>query len=1294
MSQKPLFSHRLCFFFKGTGLMLGLVLSVMPGAGSFAQNNIQFTVDLTAYHAAAKAGYDSKKVLSLPISEALTGGNVALISVSHPLSKGQGAELADFKPYFNRSPLTLPYIEGPRNVTPAIRVWKGRDANQAYITFLPGQWTSLSSFQLLDSIRITLRISNDLEVRNNPPKYADNSILRSVPTYKISTKEAGMYRIDNQLLSSLGVNTASIDPAKIRMFTTQAGPLPELNSEDRVDDLKEIAIQVVGGDDGKWDNGDYIIFYSPGCHRWNKTSDSTLTRKTNIYDDFKYFFLQFNEQAGKRIRNIENIQGFDLETDRYDYVDRYEVDKINLLREYSKIGAGQVWLDELIQGTNRTRDLSGQFNVDHLVAGDTGTVAMAFAVRCKVKSVIKMIADGQSSDISFSTTNIEDSEARVAFYNSRRARFRQNGNFLKISFEFPQVAAESLGWMDYAEINVKRYLVKPNGQMPFRLTAPAMTGNIRYNLSGLSSDDVVWDVTDMFSAGKFNTAVSAGTMYITAPYTASREFICFRPSELKYPERVGLVAPQNIHGLTTPAMVIVYHSKFAEEARQYAAYRSSKSGMLVHAIDVEQIKNEFSGGAQDPTGIRDMARMFYTRDPHTFRYILMFGDGSYDYKGLTFTAASNKENTNYVPVYEYPRSLFEPIRSIPSDDYFGFMDDNEGEIENGLIDVFVGRFPIQDKSQAQTIFNKVKAYEADKTSFGDWRNNLMLIADDWDDAISDNFIVQSESLYTKVKKQYPALNISKIYLDIYKQEATLGGESYPTAVTEMNDQYNYGVLVSNYIGHGGVDGLAQEKIIDRITLNGMKNSNRLPLLITGTCSFSTYDDPDITSVGKLCITKPNGGMIALMTTTRSVYIGPNETFINKLFQILYSREEGRYLSNGEILAKAKNNSTGADRLAFVLLGDPSMTLAFPHEKVILESMNGKNIEQEGLDTIRALEQITLGGSVRNQANELIDDFNGTLTLTVYDKEYKVYSKGNDGNGANQPVTFQNNIIFKGKASVVNGRWNITFYSPKDINYAIDSGKLSFYAENGLYDAGGYDTRVRIGGESQNPIVDNLPPVIELFMNDLNFVSGATVNTTPMLIAKLSDDYGINVSSSSIGHEIVSTLNNDATKEKIMNDFYTAEKDDYKKGEVKYQFDQLSPGNYTLKLRAWDIANNRSETEIEFVVSNSEQNAISNLLNYPNPFTTSTAFMFEYDSQNNSVQAEISIYSVSGKLIKTITEPLSPNGKRFRTSTWDGLDDYGDRLAKGVYIYKVKIFNSLDTSKKVITSDFQKLVLLK
>lgn len=1265
-------------------------------SNTFGQEIIEKTFDLTAQQEKAIEIFNNQKVLFFQSNvENPDHSAIQFYSDGFDLPKEKSATIQNFKVYFSKNNINVSYEgSGARNVNPTIQISKGRKNQRAIVNFLPGQWTTLSNFQLLDSIKITFRIETNLTVRTNPPNYAPESILRSVPTYKIATTEPGIYRVDNEMLASLGINTANIDPSKIRMFGTLPGPLPELNSISRTDDLQEIAIQVNGGDDGKWDIGDQILFYSPGAHKWFKQSDSSMTRITNIYDDKKYFYIQVNDLAGKRLANKDNSSSFDLETDKYDHVERYEVDKTNLLRDFSKVGGGQIWLDELISNVNRTKDFTNIFNINNLVANDTGSVYMGFAARSKIPSTVILKSDGQSTIMNLAGTTIESSESRVAFYALKKLLFKQNGGKWTGSFEFPQVSVESMGWLDFMEVNVKRNLVKEDEAMDFRLLKPGITGNIKYNLSNLKGDEQIWEITNMFQASRMNLNISNGQASIISPYYNSNQFICFAQSDIKSVEKVGLVPNQNIHGLETPDMVIVYHSKFVEEAKQYASYRSKQSGIMVHALDVEQIKNEFSGGAQDPTGIRDLARMFYSRNPDKFKYILMFGDGSYDYKNIIFKEGSNKENSNYVPVYEYPRNLFHPIYVIPSDDYFGFMDEDEGEIEYGLIDVYVGRFPVQDRSQAQTILNKIKIYETDKAAYGDWRHNLQLISDDWDDKNTDNFINQTESLFTKVRRANPEVNILKVNLDIYKQEATVGGESYPAAVTDMNDQFNSGVLVSNYIGHGGVDGLAQEKIIDRTTLNGMKNKNRFPMLITGTCSFSTYDDPEITSVGKVCINKPNGGMIALMTTTRSVYISGNEIFINKLFQILYSKVNGIHLTNGEILATAKNNSSGSDRLAFVLLGDPSMTLSFPKENIVLESINGKPYSIISNDTIKALEKVILAGSVRNNQDAVISDFNGTMTLTVFDKEYKLYSNGNDGYGANIPVIFQKNVIFKGKASVINGQFSIEFISPKDINYAIDTGKLSFYAENGLYDAGGYNTKIKIGGESSNPIVDNTPPEISLYLNDLSFKSGATVNTSPVLIAKLTDDTGINISSSSIGHEIVSTLNNDPSKDKIMNDFYSAEKDNYKNGEVQYQFDQLEAGNYTLKLRAWDLNNNKSESEIEFIVSNSEQNTISNLLNYPNPFTTATSFMFEFDSQNSSVEAQIAIYSVSGKLIKTISEPLSPTGKRFKTSTWNGLDDYGDQLAKGVYIYKVKVINTLDNDKKVIQSDFQKLVLLK
>lgn len=1196
--------------------------------------------------------------------------------------------------FFSNTQVDIPVAtSGPVTVNPEWTVGRGRNNQMVRVSFLPGQWVNANKFQLLDSIRLEIILSENVFVRNNPPPTKPESLLKSLASYKIATSGSGVYKITSADLQAMGINPANVIPGQIRLLGTLPGPLPELNKEVRTDDLEEVAFEFFGGANGRWNQDDYLLFYAPGPHRWDLNSDNTMSQKTNIYDDSKYFFLQIGAPS-KNISLAGQPGTADFETSRYDYIHRFEVDQSNILRDIAHSGAGQLWFGEKFQYGARSKDYTSTFNLNNLIPGDTGTVRIGFASRSALNTSLHLKSDGQQFTIQFGRTNIGYAEAIVASYVQRSFNFIQAGDKWNVSIDYPTVGGESSGWLDYIEVNASRQLIKTNAGMPFRLINPPVTSNIQYHIIGITSNDIIYDVTDMFNVRRYQPVIAGNSGSFIAPFSQSKEFYCFSPQQVQSITPIGKIDPQNIHGLETPDMVVVYHKDFENEALEFSNYRASKSNMVVHAIDIEKIKNEFSGGAQDPTGIRDMARMFYHRNPDKFRYLLLYGDGSYDYKDLTLVTKLNTTNSNFIPVYEYPRQPLDPVRALPSDDYYGFMDEEEGDILVGLIDVYVGRFPVKNRSEAATINNKIKHYENNKETFGDWRNNLMLLADDWDNPHADNFVVQSEKLADKANIYDPNLNISKIFMDLYKQEVSVGGQRYPDANKDMIDQFHSGVLIANYIGHGGPDGLAQEKIIERSTLNSLQNSHKLPLFITGTCSFSTYDDPAITSVGKLCLIRPNGGMIALMTTTRSIYINSNETIINRMFENIYKKTDGKYLSIGEMMAFTKNQTASFDRMAFALLGDPSMYLAFPEHTVTIETLNGKDFDAPNRDTIRALEKVKLTGSVRDFQNQLVTDFNGTLTLTVFDKPNSLFTRGNDGNGANTEVSTQKSTLFKGKASVTNGQYSIEFITPKDINYAIGYGKMSLYATNETTDANGYADDIYIGGSSLNGINDDTPPEIQLFLNDIGFKSGSEVGTNPLLIAKLKDDTGINISGSSIGHDIVSQFNSLSSSEKVLNDFYVADKDSYNTGEVRYQLEALAPGEYTLSLRAWDLSNNKGEAQIEFIVSDSEENAIDHVLNYPNPFTTATSFMFEYNGQNNSVEAHISIYTVSGKLVKTIIEPISPVGKRYKSSIWDGRDDFGSQLAKGVYVYKIKVINPTNTANRVVHSDFQKLVLLK
>jgi hypothetical protein len=209
------------------------------------------------------------------------------------------------------------------------------------------------------------------------------------------------------------------------------------------------------------------------------------------------------------------------------------------------------------------------------------------------------------------------------------------------------------------------------------------------------------------------------------------------------------------------------------------------------------------------------------------------------------------------------------------------------------------------------------------------------------------------------------------------------------------------------------------------------------------------------------------------------------------------------------------------------------------------------------------------------------------------------------------------------------------------------------------------------------------------MNDENFVFGGITNSSPVLLAKLNDEQGINTVGNGIGHDIVAILDANTENAIILNDYYEADLDNYQSGVVNYPFSNLSEGKHTITLKAWDVANNSSESTIEFTVVEESEVKIENLVNYPNPFTTNTEFIFQHNQPGVPLDVKLEVFTVSGKLVKSFNQVIVTDGFISREIRWDGRDDFGDRIGKGVYIYKLKV-----RSRNGSTAEkYEKLVIL-
>ena len=685
----------------------------------------------------------------------------------------------------------------------------------------------------------------------------------------------------------------------------------------------------------------------------------------------------------------------------------------------------------------------------------------------------------------------------------------------------------------------------------------------------------------------------------------------------------------------------------------------------------------------DPTAMRDFIKMYYDKynaqSQNKLKYVLLFGDASYDYKNRL------AGNTNLVPAYESIISL-DPLATYTSDDFFGFLNDNEDVNSNlltNLLDVGIGRVPAKNQIEAKNFVDKVLAYH-DKKSFGPWRNIATMIADDEDQNLH---LQDTETFSATVEATNQNINLNKIYLDAYPQQSGSGIDRYPQANNAINNITNNGTLIWNYSGHGGFKRLAEEAVVDQEIINSWSNNYRLPLFITATCDFAPYDNPTIHSIGEDILLRPNTGGIALMTTTRLVFSFSNRLLNNNyLSTALLPDASNKYKTLGEAVMATKNityQSSGdfINNRKFTLLGDPAMKLGFPELKIRMIKINGLPISQT--DTLSATENVSLEGEITDGQGNFLPGFNGIIYTTVFDKPQQLSTLANDPTSIATTFTTQNLILFKGKNTVTAGKFNLTFKVAKDINYQFGNGKISLYADDSTKDAAGFFTGFIVGGFGSTLNNDNNGPEIKAWLNDEKFVNGSITNQTPILIVKLKDSSGINTTGTAIGHDITAVLDDNNNDFFILNDFFESELDNYRQGVARFQMPMLEPGRHVLKIKAWDNMNNSSEYVLEFLVENNEELMIAHVLNYPNPFTTKTQFWFEHNRPGQDLQVKVEIFTLTGKIIKTLTYTINTPGNRSSEVEWDGRDEYGAKIGRGVYLYKLKISTSENKKKQAI-----------
>lgn len=1111
--------------------------------------------------------------------------------------------------------------------------------------------------------------------------YVPNSVLKEGNWYKISVKEEGVFKIDLAFLNTAGINTTNLNSSSIRLFGNGGQMIEENNNSQRPDDLVENAIMVFDGGDGIFNNTDYFIFYAAGPDEWRKDSvNASFKHKKNIYSNQSFYFLQIGG-TGQRIGSSTNLTA-NININSYNARYFHELDTVNFLK------SGRHWYGEEFSGlpgqlTSRNFNVAIPGLTNNPVTLVSNVVSRSFNAFSRFDIKVNNIQALQQN-IAFTGSGVNDPfgvehELSAAFPNSQAA--------LNIAYNYTPGSANAQGWLNWFEIHARANLnMQGFNQITFRDWQSVGAGNTGLFTIQNAAGAQIWDITNRNQPIKMQTNAAGSGLQFTGNCNSLHEYIAFDNSHFLTPLFIGKTNNQNLHNSITQDLLIVTHPSLLSQAQRLAQHHTQKDNLRCIVVSTEQVFNEFSSGSPDAGAIRDFTKMYYDKAAGDSlkmpKYLLLFGDASFDYKDRI------NNNSNYVPCWQSSNSL-EPLASYTSDDFFGFLNDGDNIDDPGilnLLDIGIGRIPAKNTEEATAMVDKIISY-SNTPALGPWRNECTFIADDED----ANLHLQDAEIITATAS-IPVFNQTKVYLDAYLQESGSGGNRYPAANTAINNKIFSGNLIWNYNGHGNDRRLAEEIVLDTDIINAFNNENKLALFITATCDFAPFDNPLQNSIGENLLLRQKTGAIALLTTTRPVFSNSNRVMNNNYFQIaLLPKANGRYYTLGESIQKTKNYtyqnySDIINNRKFTLLGDPALTLAYPLNKIQTDSINNKLITTLP-DTIRALGKYRISGSVKDLAGNLLNDFNGTVYPVIFDKPVAVSTLANDAGSLLTTFQTQNNVLFKGKAKVTNGLFSFTFITPKDINYNYGNGKISYYAENGIADANGALTNIITGGINTAAIDDKEGPVVKAWLNDEKFINGGLCNEMPILIVRLKDSAGINTSGIGTGHSITAVLDNNNRMLFELNDFYEADTDSYQSGKIRFQLPKLEPGRHTITIKAWDVFNNYGEYLLEFIVAKDEGLSLSHVLNYPNPFTTNTAFWFEHNHPGEDLKVNIRIFTVTGKLVKTIQQTINTPGNRSCEVQWDGRDEYGAKIGRGAYIYQIVV---LYKQKK--SSTFEKMII--
>jgi hypothetical protein len=1109
--------------------------------------------------------------------------------------------------------------------------------------------------------------------------YTSSSVLSTGKWVQLKVSENAVYKLTYDDIKKMGFN----DPSKIKIYGYGGWILEQNFTKSYIDDLPEVSVWMNKGSDNAFNAGDYLLFYGRGTIKWSYNSSSDFfEHENNPYSTYGSYFITENEQGPKEMTVQNSYSGTADEVTTFDDYLLHEKELKAI------INSGRELFGENFAGSpvqNFTFSIPG-------IVNEPGKVCLSFAASPpETKTVFLSIGDEQILSLNLMKPG-DYKRADLATGIKPWLGEKSENVTVKVSY-----SSTGTSYLNYINLNVKRQLRTYNNAYTFFRDKTSRNSALKYTIDNASSGCLVFDITDNQNVRLVQTSLNGSKLSFGADTKkgAVSEYVLVDVSKsFPVPEMTKEIKNQNLHALPQTEMVILVPEVYAALAEKLAEKHRSLQGLHVTVVQPEPIYNEFSSGVPDATAYRRFMKMFYDRaknENEKPKYLLLYGDGLADNRHL---AAPSLDLKYYLLTYQVKESVNEN-NSYGTDDYFGFLDDNEGlSLGDDVLDLGIGRFPVSSYEQAENILNKVIAY-MDNTNYGKWKNTVIFTADDTGDDSFCTHAKEADQLAVYMQNNHPEYLVKKSYMDAYKSQNVNGKKTYPDAKGKLLTTLKEGCFLVNYTGHGSTKGISAEDML-HITDVYKMNFESLPLWITATCDFGWFDSVETSAGEEIFLNKKSAG-IALFTTTRVVNSYGNFRLNDRLIRNIFSKKDGKYLCLGDILRKSKNEvGRDTNKLNYVLLGDPALKLNYPETRVQLQSINGKAIEEE-IFNFPALEKMTLEGQIIDETGALIDGFNGDLYTTIYDAEQTIQSmnttivkdKNKNDSIIHWEYTDYPNIVYTGNSKVENGHFSLSFYVPQDISYTKESGKINFYAsdESKHTDSfGSFQNCTFYGTSSNYESTDKGPEIVTMFLNSQSFKDGGNVNETPFFYAEVFDEMGINVSGNSSGHDVtISIDNNPPRRQHVLNEYYRSENE--QKGNIGFSIPALPAGEHELVFKVWNILNNSTTASLRFNVVEGLKPEIYSLSARPNPAKEKTTFQLDYDRPEVPVEVEIRVYDLTGRLIWLQSESGASSYAKSYSVEWNLINNTGGKVSSGVYVYQAFIKTSKGSeatkSKKII-----------